>query len=74
MVKSSEKVRLDFMTYQMALLESKLEGREETLLEILRSIMKKLNMSAEKAMDFLEIPEDKRNRLLMFLNKNQDLN
>lgn len=28
MVKSSEKVRLDFMTFQMALLESKLEGEE----------------------------------------------
>ena len=71
-VKSNEKARLEFMTYHMALLESKLEGeqqgREKNLIENLKAIMKKLNFTAEKAMDFLDVPEDKRSRLLMALN------
>ncbi len=70
-VKSNTKARKEFMTYQMALLESKLdgreEGREENAIENLRSVMKKLNLSAEKAMDFLDIPDDKRKRFLHFL-------
>ena len=74
-VKINEKARLDFMTYQMALLESKLEGeakgREETLLENLRSVTESLNISIEKAMDILKIPEDKRAHLLKFLNQQQ---
>lgn len=44
------------------------EGREETLVQNLRSIMKKLNLSADKAMDFLDVPNDKRDHLLYFLN------
>ena len=59
----------------MALLESKLEGeakgREETLLENLRSVTESLNISIEKAMDILKIPEDKRAHLLKFLNQQQ---
>ena len=61
------------MTYQMALLESKLEGeergREENTIKHLKAVMKKLNFTAEKAMDFLDVPEDKRSRLLTMLNK-----
>ena len=72
-VKSNEKARLEFMTYQMALLESKLEGeekgREENLIENLRSVMKKLNLSPDNAMDFLDVPQDIRQRLLQFLTK-----
>ena len=87
-VKTNEKARLNFMTYQMALLESKLqgraegrtegrtegrkEGRTENLIENLRSIMQKLNLSAEKAMDFLDVPKDKRTHLFKFLNKNDN--
>ena len=71
-VKTNEKARLEYMTYQMALLESKLEGeesgREKNLIENLKAIMKKLNFTAEKAMDFLDVPEDKRNRLFTVLN------
>lgn len=71
-VKSNQKARLEYMTYQMALLESKLEGeesgREKNLIENLKAVMKKLNFTAEKAMDFLDVPQDKRNRLLSLLN------
>lgn len=71
-VKSDEKARLEYMTYEMALLESRLEGeeygREENTVEHLRSVMKKLNFTAEKAMDFLDVPEEKRNRLITLLN------
>ena len=71
-VKSNQKVRLEYMTYQMALLESKLEGeergREKTLIENLQAIMDSLQVTAEKAMDILKIPQDKRNRLLSLLN------
>lgn len=60
------------MTYQMALLESKLEGeergREKNLIENLKAVMKKLNFTAEKAMDFLDVPADKRNRVFTVLN------
>ena len=55
------------MTYQMALLESKMEGREESTVENLQSIMKNLKLTAEKAMDVLSIPEDKRKHYLKFL-------
>ena len=67
-VKSNEKARLEFMTYQMALLESKLEGeergREKTLIENLKAVMDSLQVTAEKAMEILKIPEDKRGFLL----------
>jgi hypothetical protein len=35
------------------------EGREEGLLSSLRSLMKSMHLSAEQAMNALEIPEDK---------------
>ena len=72
-VKSNQKVRLEYMTYQMALLESKLEGeergREKTLIENLKSIMDSLQVTAEKAMDILKIPDEKRSRLFEVLNE-----
>ena len=67
-VKSNEKARLEYMTYHMALLESELEGREKNLIENLQAIMDSLQVTAEKAMDILKIPQDKRNRLLSLLN------
>jgi predicted transposase/invertase (TIGR01784 family) len=71
-VKTNEKARLEFMTYEMALLESKLEGeergREENTIKNLKAVMKKLNFTAEKAMEFLDVPKNQRSRLLMLLN------
>lgn len=72
-VKSNRKARLEYMTYEMALLESKLEGeergREKNLIENLKSVMETLQVTAEKAMDILKIPEDKRSRLLSEVKK-----
>lgn len=68
-VKSDEKARLEFMTYQMALLERELEGREKNLIENLKAVMDSLQVTAEKAMDILKIPTDKRSRLLTVLNE-----
>ena len=72
-VKTNEKARLEYMTYQMALLESKLEGeergREENTIENLKSIMDSLQVTAEKAMDILKIPDEKRSRLFEVLNE-----
>lgn len=50
-------------------MESEQKGREENLVQNLRSVMKKLNLSADKAMDFLDVPNDKRDHLLYFLNQ-----
>ena len=72
-VKSNRKARKEFMTYQMALLESRLEGeekgRENGLIENLKAVMDSLHVTSEKAMDILKIPEDKRSRLLTFLKE-----
>ena len=74
-VRANEKARLDFMTLEMYMKERELEGekkgREETLIENLRSIMKKLNLSADKAMDCLDITDDKREHLLSLLNQSR---
>ena len=34
------------------------QGEKKNLVENLKSVMKKLNFSAEKAMDFLDVPKD----------------
>ena len=44
------------------------EGRNENLLENLKAIMKNLQVSAEKAMDILDISQDKRDFYLSKLN------
>ena len=35
------------------------EAKKETLLDNIRSLMKKLNMTAKQAMDALDVPADK---------------
>jgi len=61
-VKESKETRLSYMTYELALMEREAlgekRGMEKNLLKNLRSVMKKLDFSVEKAMDFLEIPKD----------------
>ena len=68
-VKSNQKARLEYMTFEMALLESELEGREKNLIENLKAVMDSLQVTAEKAMDILKIPNDKRSRLFSLLNE-----
>lgn len=71
-VKSNEKARLDFMTYQMALLESKLEGeekgREEERIQMIKNlinvktpieyIIKATGWSEEKILQVLKISDN----------------
>ena len=51
------------MTYELALMEreelGEERGREKNLLENLRSVMESFNVSAEKAMESLKVPENK---------------
>ena len=68
LVKSNKKVRLEYMTYEMALLDREIQGRtegaESATVNNLRSIMETLNLSAEKAMDVLKLPAEVRAKYL----------
>ena len=58
-------------TYELALMEreelGEKRGREKATLANLNSVMKKLNFSVEKAMEFLEIPKEEQNHYLSLL-------
>ena len=47
--------------------EGRIEGRNETLVDSIKKIMKSLKISAEQAMDVLEIPVDCREKYLSML-------
>ena len=49
--------------------EGREEGREKNLIENLKAVMNKLNFTAEKAMDFLDVPAEKRSHLFAVLNE-----
>ena len=63
-VKTSEKWRLEYVTYELALQEreekgeerGRKEGRKEERLNSIRTIMETMNMTAEQAMNALKIP------------------
>ena len=67
-VKTSEKWRLEYVTYELALQEREekgeergfkrghLQGKQEERLNSIRTIMETLNMTAEQAMNALKIP------------------
>lgn len=57
-VKLSKEWRLSFMTYELALMEREERGSEKRLLKDLLSLMNKLNVSLEKAMEFLDVPKE----------------
>ena len=46
----------------------KLEGREESLLSNLKTLMKKLKLTVEQAMDMLDVPPEARKALAVKLN------
>ena len=58
------------MTYKLALLEREELGREKALLESLRSVMKKLNLSAKEAIEAWGVPKDEQHYYLFKLSKN----
>ena len=43
------------------------EAKKETLLDNIRSLMKKLNMTAQQAMEILEVPDDKQKEYLALI-------
>lgn len=47
--------------------DGKAEGKAETLLAAIRSVMKSMSVAAERAMEILEIPEEDRTEYLMKL-------
>lgn len=64
------------MTYELALMEreelgekrGEKRGEEKAVLNNLRSVMKKLNLSVEKALEFLDVPHNERSYYLSKLN------
>ena len=75
-VKNSNEGRLAFMIYELALMEREERGeergrkigREQSLIENLRSIMETLQVTAEKAMEILKVPKAEQNYYLSKLN------
>ena len=61
-VKLSKEWRLNYMTYELALLEreemGEERGREESTIEHLRSVINYLKVPVERAMEILNVPKD----------------
>ena len=76
-VKSNEERRLEYMTLAMhdmeireeAREEGREEGKDEERLFNIRNAMKKLNLSAEKAMDFMDIPTEDQPKYALMLKE-----
>ena len=47
--------------FKVAAMQAAAETEKKSKLEDIRSIMKKLNMTAQQAMDILDVPTDKQN-------------
>ena len=59
-VKMIEGEAVGYMTYEMKMKEERKEGRIEAKIEDVRRLIVKLKVSAEQAMDLLEIPQAER--------------
>lgn len=59
-VKRIEGEAVSYMTYEMKIKEERKEERKETRMEDIRRLISKLKISAEQAMDLLEIPHAER--------------
>ena len=61
------------MTYELTLLEREEQGeergRENAIIANLHSVMRKLNISAENAMDFLDVPKEEQSYYASKLNE-----
>ena len=76
-VKSNEERRLEYMTLAMhdmeireeAREEGREEGKDEERLFNIRNAMKKLNLSVEKAMDFMDIPTEDQPKYALMLKE-----
>ena len=56
-MKRIEGEAVSYMTYEMKIKEERKEERKETRMEDIRRLISKLKISAEQAMDLLEIPQ-----------------
>lgn len=65
-VKSNKRARLEYMTYQMEMLEREMKGRAEgdikRGLTDIRNLMETLQLTAKQAMDALKIPKDEQSK------------
>ena len=76
-VKSNEERRLEYMTLAMhdmeireeAREEGREEGKENATVTNLRTVMKKMKLSAEKAMDFMDIPPEDQPKYAVMLQE-----
>ena len=76
-VKSNEERRLEYMTlaiHDMEIREEALEegmekGKDEMAVSSLRTIMKKMKLSAEGAMDFMDIPAEDQPKYALMLRE-----
>lgn len=68
-VKSSEEAGIKFMRQWIERIDYFAEGREQATLDSLCKLMQKKHMTAEEAVDFLEIPELERETYLKKLEK-----
>ena len=60
---------LEERSFQRGLHQGEHRGKETNLLENLHSVMRKLGMGPEQAMDFLDVPEEDRPRLRELLSQ-----
>ena len=72
-VKSNEERRLEYMTLAMHDMEireeAREEGKENATVTNLRTVMKKMKLSAEKAMDFMDIPAEDQPKYALMLKE-----
>ena len=76
-VKSNEERRLEYITLAMhdmeireeALEEGMEKGKDEMAVSSLRTIMKKMKLSAEGAMDFMDIPAEDQPKYALMLRE-----
>lgn len=83
-VKSSEERRMEYMTMAIRDMEIREEGREEgrtegfvegkekETLSGIRRVMKKLNMSLDSAMEFMDIPAEEKPKYVLLLKEASD--
>ena len=72
-IKSNEERRLEYMTLAMHDMEireeAREEGKENATVTGLRTVMKKMKLSAEKAMDFMDIPAEDQSKYALLLKE-----
>lgn len=71
-IKSSEERRVEYMTMAIRDLEIREEGREEEKLSNIRRAMKKQGMSLDKALEYMDIPAEEKEKYAMMLKETSD--